>query len=275
MSDWADWNRRRWNEITEIHVRSPFYGVTEFLRGASTLRSVEQGALGDVRERSLLHLQCHFGLDTLSLARLGARVTGVDFSERAIGWAERLRDEAGLQARFVCADLYELDEALDETFDLVFTSYGVLCWLPDLARWAAIIARRLKPGGRFVLVEHHPITNVYDVNAEGQLVRAYPYFNAEPIACESDRSYADADTPVQNTKTFQWDHTLADVINALAGAGLRIEALKEYPFMDYERFPGWMVRDDEGWWHLRERPFLPLLFSVEAVHQDGPPRGAR
>ena len=155
-------NLEHWNKLTPIHERSKFYDVESFKSGKSTLKSIELEELGDVSGRSLLHLQCHFGLDTMSWARLGARVTGVDFSDRAISLAQELSKELGIEADFVCSDVYDLRSILDKQFDIVFTSYGILCWLPDLRRWAEVIAHFLRPGGTFYMVEGHPFVDVFD-----------------------------------------------------------------------------------------------------------------
>jgi SAM-dependent methyltransferase len=264
MSDLFDCNRRRWNEVTSIHVKSAFYNVEGFKDGESSLKSVELSQLGDIRGKSLLHLQCHFGLDSLSLAQLGANVTGVDFSDEAIAVARHLNEELGLNANFFCSDVYKIPECIHETFDIVFTSYGVLCWLSDLPKWAEVISSRLKSGGFFFIAEEHPILSVLDGDQSGNLVAMYPYFNKEPVECLSDHSYADSSVEVNNKKTYQWDHSLSDVVNALLSAGLQIESLHEYPYCEYEKFPGLMFKDNDGWWKLKDKPLLPLLFSIKA-----------
>src|SRR5262249_14316808 len=176
-------NLARWNEITAIHAQSAFYNVEGFKRGQSSLRSIEVDELGDVAGKTLLHLQCHFGLDTLSWARRGAHVTGVDFSEPAIAQAQALARQNNLHPRLLRADVLDLAGRLSGPFDIVFTSYGVLCWLPDLRRWAEVIAHFLKPGGTFYMVETHPFATVLGEKKDTkELTIAYPYFHEpEPI----------------------------------------------------------------------------------------------
>jgi SAM-dependent methyltransferase len=264
MSNLTDFNLQWWNEITDVHFSSEFYNVKEFLQGKSTLKSVELNELGDIKGKSLLHLQCHFGMDSLSLVRLGADVTGIDLSDKAISLAQKLNADLGLSAKFVCSDIYRTPEIIQEQFDIVFTSYGVLCWLSDLEKWAEIIYSRLKPGGFFFIAETHPVMAIYEVDKSGNLTAEYPYFNKGAVECLSDRSYADRTVELTNTKTYQWDHTLSDVINALISAGLQIEVIREYPYCAYEKFPGLMFKDNDGWWKFKDKQFLPLLFSLKA-----------
>src|SRR6059058_2117839 len=214
MDKYLQANRALWDEWTGINYRSDFYKVEAFKAGQNRLRDYEMEEIGPVEGKSLLHLQCHFGLDTLSWARLGARVTGVDFSPEAIKLARSLADEIGLHARFVCADLYGLPGALDERFDVVFTSYGVLFWLKDLARWAQIVARFLKPGGTFYVVELHPFINLFDNEDDvtGFRVR-WPYFHAAgPVAVETHGTYADPQADYHSVE-YSWGFGLGEVIN--------------------------------------------------------------
>ncbi|CAG7657490.1 class I SAM-dependent methyltransferase [Paenibacillus allorhizosphaerae] len=259
-------NLLRWNEITSIHEKSAFYDVAQFKAGACTLKSIELEEVDDVKGKSLLHLQCHFGLDTLSWARLGARVTGIDLSDEAVTLAQSLNDELGLDARFICSDVYKTPAALNhEKFDVVFTSYGVLCWLADIEAWARIISDCLKPGGTFFIAEGHPVENILEWDNEALKV-AYPYFDPEPIECSSETSYADRTTKVSNTDTYQWQHSLGSIVCALIDAGLTIESLKEYPFSSYEKYPGYMELCEDGWWRFKSKELnAPLLFSIKAT----------
>jgi len=259
-------NRTWWNEVTPIHARSDFYDLAGFRAGKLSLLPIEQEELGDVAGRSLLHLQCHFGLDTLSWARLGAQVTGVDFSDQAIALARSLAGELAIPARFLCANVYDLPDVLHESFDIVFTSYGVLCWLPDLARWAGLVAHFLKPGGTFYIAELHPFAGVFD-DEEGvtDLRVAYPYFHTpEPLTFDSQGTYADRTAQVTHTTTHEWAHSLGDVVNALIAAGLHIQFLHEFPYCDYPILP-FMERGSDGWWRLPGDNVLPLLFSIKAT----------
>lgn len=262
MREYVETNRSLWNRWTPIHEKSAFYDVAGFRAGASTLKPVEVEELGSVEGKSLLHLQCHFGLDTLSWARRGARVTGVDLSDTAIDLARTLAREEGVDARFLRSDLYSLPEVLEEEFDVVFTSYGVLPWLPELERWGKVVARHLKPGGTFYLVEFHPMAEAVD--ADGRTLR-YPYFHApEPLEMEQHGSYADPSAELSHPAYF-WCHTLGDVVCALTGAGLRIEFLHEFPYSVYDTFPFAEEREPGRWWPRESAGSLPLMFSVRAT----------
>lgn len=266
LKAYKDTNRALWDEWTAIHERSSFYDVEGFRAGKITLRSIERDELRDVSGKTLLHLQCHFGLDTLSWVRLGAIVTGVDFSPWAIARAEALSEELGIPARFVCTDVYDLPRVLSGEFDIVFTSYGVLCWLPDLSRWGQVIAQFLRPGGAFYMVEEHPFANVFgDDERAADLHVTYPYFHsAEPLVCETHGSYADRTAAVSQPVSYQWVHSLGGVVNALRRSGLVVEFIHEFPFCTYQKFP-FMERGSDGWWRLKSHSnSIPLLFSLQA-----------
>jgi SAM-dependent methyltransferase len=241
--------------------------VPGFLAGASSLRPIEVEELGDVAGRSLLHLQCHIGLDTLSWARRGARVTGVDFSEASLAEARSLAKESCLKAKFVCSSVEALPDVLQGRFDIVFTSYGVLCWLADLGRWARTGAHFLKPGGVFYMVETHPFAEVFDDAPQAKgLTVGYPYFSdGRAIVCQTRGSYADREAAVKHDLSYQWIHPIGEVIDAVLEAGLRLEFLHEFPVCYYPKLPG-MTRGEDGWWRLRGAGAgLPLLFSLRAT----------
>ena len=266
-------NRDHWNELAPIHARSAFYDVEGFKRGKLTLTPLEREELGDVAGKSLLHLQCHFGLDTLSWAKLGANVTGVDFSDEAIDLASSLSWELGIEAKFVLANIYDLPEVLEEKYDIVFTSYGVLCWLPDLRRWAQVASHFVRPGGTFYIVEHHPFASVfYDGVDATELKVHYPYFRAdEPMKFEPDGSgsYADASAPITTT-TYEWSFTLGDVVNSVLETGLKVEFLHEFPHCDYQMLPS-LVRGEDSRWRLPDQgDSVPLLFSLKATRATSP-----
>jgi SAM-dependent methyltransferase len=266
MNPHQEANGRRWDELVPIHAGSAFYDVAGFKAGRLTLLSIERGELGDVRGKSLLHLQCHFGLDTLSWARLGARVTGIDFSEAAIAQARVLTAEVGIDANFICSRVEEATNVLTDLFDIVFTSYGVLCWLPDLRPWARTIAYFLKPGGVFYIVDNHPFADVFDDNARATDLRvAFSYFHQEePIPWEAMGTYADRSAVVQNKTSSVWSHSLSDIVTVLLDAGLTLEFLHEFPQCQYQRYP-FMTQDADGWWRLPSSlPALPMLFSLKA-----------
>lgn len=266
MNEYRETNQAWWNERVSAHAESPFYDLEAFKAGGLALSDLEREELGDVEGKSLLHLQCHFGLDTLSWARLGAEVTGADFSEEGIALAESLSEELGIEASFVCSDIYSLPQVLSGQFDIVYTSYGVLCWLQDLVRWGEVIAHFLKPGGVFYIAESHPFAHVFydEEDADGLEVH-YPYFHhEEPFRFESDGSYATG-KKCKHRVTYEWSHSLGDIVNALVSAGLEIAFLHEFPYARYQMFP-FLVEDEDGWWRLEEKDgFIPMTFSLKAI----------
>ena len=264
-------NRSLWDAWTAIHATGDFYDLEGFKAGGVRIRPYEIEMLGDVAGRSLLHLQCHFGIDTLSWARLGARVIGADISPAAVELARSLALELGFpDARFVQSNLYDLPAALDdERFDIVYTSRGVLGWLPDIRGWARVVAHFLAPGGRFFITEMHPVAQVFEDEGvvPGELRLAYPYWeHAEPLMFEVKGSYADPAADVGDDLTeHSWDHGLGEIVSALIDAGLRIDALVEHPFLDWK--VDFLVEESDGdRWHLppEARGELPLMFSLLA-----------
>lgn len=227
-------NRASWNAWAEVNFSSGFYDVPGFLAGRNSLNAIEMELLGDVTGKSILHLQCHFGQDTLSLARLGAQVTGVDFSENAIGKARTLAAELNADAEFICCDVYSLKSHLDKKFDIVFTTYGTIGWLPDLGKWAEIVSYFLKDKGRFVFAEFHPVVWMFDDDFEKV---TYPYLKAEAIQEEGISSYADRESEPTG-KFVSWNHGLSEVVNSLTAHGIRIERLNEYDYSPYNCFKG-------------------------------------
>jgi len=262
MDEYLKKNRGHWDEMVPHHERSEFYDVDGFRAGGCSLKSIELEELGDVSGKSLLHLQCHFGMDTLSWARLGASVTGIDFSDVAISLARRLSAETGIKADFICSNIYDLPNVLKEEFDIVYTSYGVLAWLPDLKQWAEVIAHFLRSGGTSYIAEIHPFIHLFDDSTDRpELTVTNPYWESpEPTRFEPDCSYAGA--PVTRP-SYEWTHTLSEIMNSLALAGLRIEFLHEFPVCCYKALP-FMEQDEEGFWHL-EGDRLPLTFSLRAI----------
>jgi SAM-dependent methyltransferase len=261
-------NQALWDELTEVNAQSEMYKLEKFLRDpgarAARLGHLELAELGPVAGKSLLHLQCHFGMDTLALEHLGAQTTGVDFSEKAIALAENIRDQIGGKARFLCCNLYDLPAHLEGGFNIVFTSNGVLCWLPDLAEWGRIIARYLKPGGTFYLLEYHPFANIFE-NAKNssELTVTYPYFDKKAVRFDNDTAYADPGHTLQNP-SHEWFYSLSEVVNSLINAGLEIEFIHEFPFCNYAKFPC-MRKNDAGWWVLEGKyAEIPLMFSIRA-----------
>ena len=262
-------NLRTWEAWTKIHIGSDFYDVASFRDGTRPIRlaDYEIAEVGPVEGKTLLHLQCHFGLDTLSWARLGAQVTGADFSPEAISQGTALAADLGIPASFLVSNVYELPDNLAGQFDVVYTSRGVLGWLPEIRRWAKVVAHFVKPDGFFYITEAHPISMVFDEEnvQPGELRLAYPYWeHEEPITFEVRGSYADRDAPTEGLTEHGWNHSMGEIVTALADAGLRIEFLHEFDFMGWEM--GYLVRDHEGIWRLPagQNGKLPLFFSIRA-----------
>jgi SAM-dependent methyltransferase len=263
-------NQAMWDIWARHHVASPFYAADEFKRTGGRaqrrgLDALETRLVGDVTGRSLLHLQCHFGLDTLAWAERGAAVTGVDFSTEAISAARALAADTRVAATFIECDVYGLPERLNAEFDVVFASHGVLCWLPDLDRWARVAAHFLRPGGVFCLIEGHPFPLVFDdTRTDRDLRIGFPYFNpGEPLRIERRGSYAVPEADFQSLM-YEWVHPLSEVLGALLRAGLRLESFEEYPYAAWPMFP-WMEARADGMWEFPAGSVsLPLMFSVTA-----------
>lgn len=261
-------NRGLWDEWTRIHETSAFYDLEGFRKGGIRLRPYEIEEVGEVAGLDLLHLQCHFGIDTLSWARLGARVTGADFSGAAIELATRLAADLAMDARFVRSDIYDLPDVLECEFDVVYTSRGVLGWLPDISRWARVVSHFLKPGGTFYITEIHPVAQAFENEgvAPGELRLQYPYWeHPEPLAFEVAGSYADRAATVTSPTEYGWDHSLGEIVTALIDAGLRVESLREFPWLDWQL--DFLVQSADGKWRLPPGPpgELPLSFSLLAM----------
>jgi SAM-dependent methyltransferase len=268
--DWREANRANWDERVGVHLGGPGYDLTALRAGAGRLDAIAQAELGPVAGLRVLHLQCHFGKDTLALAQQGAEVVGLDFSPAAIGAAQKLAAELGLaaRARFVEADLYDAPRAVGEPagFDRVFVSWGAIVWLPDIVRWAEVVAHFLKPDGSLYLAEGHPAAYVFDDLApmpDGMPGYLWPYFAREPYVADDSRDYADPDARLANARQYNWLHPLGDVIGALNAAGLRLEWLREHGRVAWPMFKC-LVRDADGLWRWPDKPWLPLSYSLAA-----------
>jgi 2-polyprenyl-3-methyl-5-hydroxy-6-metoxy-1,4-benzoquinol methylase len=257
----SELNRAWWDERVPLHVGSEFYDVESFKRGRDPLRPFELEEVGDVAGKSLVHLQCHFGLDTLAWARHGARVAGLDFSAPAIEAARQIAEDIGVDAEFVQADLYDAPRALGgRRFDVVYTGLGALNWLPDVKRWAEVVASLVEPGGCLYLSEFHPFSWVF---GDDDLTVEYDYFH-QRHEFEDAGTYADLEARTEHNKTEEWQHTLGEVVTAVIDAGLTVEFLHEH---DYTLFPQWPLLEKSGFdtYRLPEgRPRIPLMFSLRA-----------
>ncbi len=262
MTNYIEKNRASWNARTDYHIKSDFYDMEGFLKGASSLNEVELKLLGDVTGKSILHLQCHFGQDTLSMARLGAEVTGADLSDKAIQRAGEIAAQAGLNASFVSCDIYDLPAHLNnQKFDIVFTSYGAIGWLPDMVRWGGVVSHFLKPGGRLVLVEFHPVVWLFD-DAFSRI--AFPYFNTGAITELCEGTYADRQAPISH-ECVSWNHPVSEVISGVLGNGLSLVHFEELDYSPYACF--------DKVTEIAPRKFqipglegkIPMLYSVVAM----------
>lgn len=259
--NYLDINRDAWNKRTEVHVDSDFYNMPTFLEGKSSLNDIELALLGDIAGKTVLHLQCHFGMDTISLSRMGAHATGIDLSDKAVEKARELAAKTGTDTRFICSDVYDLPNHLNEQFDIVFTSYGTIGWLPDLAKWAGVVSHFLKPGGKFVFAEFHPVVWMFDNNFEKV---QYNYFRDKAIIESATGTYADITAPIEY-EMVSWNHALSEVVTALIAKGLAIHSFNEYDYSPYNCFS----RTEEfepG--RFRIIPFgnkIPMVYSLLAV----------
>lgn len=267
MDDYKKINKIAWNLRTDVHIKSGFYDNEAFYLGATTLKSIELDLLGDIKDKSVLHLQCHFGQDTISLSRLGAKVTGIDLSDNAINHAQKIAVELGVDTKFICSDIYELPSVLHKKFDIVFTSYGVIGWLPDMERWAEVVSHFLKPGGRFIMAEFHPVVWMFDDDFK---TIAYNYFNSGEIIEQMEGTYADRSADIQYT-TITWTHSLSEVMNNLIRAGISINRFEEFDYSPFDCFKHTirLEKDKYRIKHLDNK--LPMIYALEGKKQS-PPR---
>ena len=254
-------NRDTWNQKVKVHSASDMYQMEDFLSGKSSLMSYERNALGNVEGKSLLHLQCHFGQDTLSWARLGAKCVGVDISDEGVTLAKELNQKLNLDAEFKRCNVLDTSKHVAETFDIVFKSYGVIGWLPDLKPWGRMICERLKSGGVFYMVEFHPIAWMFDYSKNPSELK-YGYMQDEVIYEEYQGTYADEDSKMIS-KEFGWNHGLSEVINALTEAGLQVDYLNEHDESPYDIFPE-LKKLSSGMYYRQDKLF-PLIFEIKAT----------
>jgi len=254
-------NKQSWNKRTAVHKDSAFYDLAGFKKGLSSLKKIELSELGDVKGKTLLHLQCHFGMDTMSWEREGAIVTGVDLSDEAIKLANEVKAELNLNADFICSNVYDLEDKLDKKFDIVFTSYGTIGWLPDLDKWAAIVSHFLKPGGTFYIADFHPTLWMMDNDFEHI---KYNYFNTEVITEEISGSYSDRDAPIRSTE-HGWNHPFSEILNSLIKYGLQIRQFNEFPYSPYNCFNK-LEQGEDGMWRIKGmHEKMPMMYSIKAI----------
>jgi SAM-dependent methyltransferase len=270
--DWLALNRANWDERVPVHLAAREYDLAALRAGRRRLDVLAEAMLPPLAGLRVLHLQCHFGRDTLVLAGWGAEVTGVDFSPPTIVAAQDLAAELGLPARFVLADVYGAPAALPEpaSFDLVFTTWGTICWLPDVAAWARVVAGFLRPGGRLLFLDAHPAAYVFDdsvTSADGRPGWFLPYFGNAPLAYEDFTDYADPAARLLNARQVNWLHPLGDILVALRRARLRLDMVREHPRLAWRMFQC-LVQDGNGLWTWPDRPWLPLSLEVQAVRED-------
>jgi SAM-dependent methyltransferase len=275
VADYQELNRANWDDRVPAHLESRDYSVQQFLDDPSFISQVvrfDLPLLGGVAGLRGVHLQCHIGTDTVSLARLGASMTGLDFSGPAVAAATRLAAATGADATFVQADVYAAAGVLDAgSFDLVYVSVGALTWLPDIRRWAAVVAALLRPGGRLFIRDGHPVLwSVDDERDDDLLVIRYPYFEtAEPLVSDSPGTYVATEAAIEHGVTHQWNHGLGDIVTALFDAGLTLTGLAEHDSVPWEALPGLMVQADGGEWRLAANPArVACSFTIQAVKQE-------
>lgn len=257
-------NKASWNKRVAVHLTSSFYDVDGFLKGNSSLNDIELDLLGDVEGKSILHLQCHFGQDTISLGRLGAAVTGVDLSDQAIESAKALAEKDQTPATFICCDVYDLPNHLGGQFDIVYTSYGTIGWLPDLDKWAAIVSKFLKPGGKFIFVEFHPVVWMFD-NDFNEI--KFNYFNKEAIIETETGTYGDRNSPIEH-ESISWNHSLSEVVGNLLKHNLEIHSFMEYDYSPYNCFNKTIEFAPHKFRikHLDDK--IPMVYSIMATKKN-------
>jgi SAM-dependent methyltransferase len=271
VDDYLAVNRANWDDRAPAHASSPDYDLQRFVDDPSYLSHVvrfDRPRLGDISGLRAVHLQCHIGTDTVSLARLGADMTGLDFSPASLQRARALAAATGADIRFVESELYAAVDALPgETFDLVYTGIGAICWLPSIRRWAEVVAQLLAPRGRLFMREGHPVLWALDDGESGEPRFTYSYFeHPDPLVFDTAETYVRTDTPIAHGRTYEWNHSLGEIVTALLQEGLTLTGLTEHDSVPWEALPGQMVCDDAGEWRLRDRPErLPASYTLTAV----------
>ncbi|MDR6458409.1 ubiquinone/menaquinone biosynthesis C-methylase UbiE [Chryseobacterium vietnamense] len=260
MENYLEINKKSWNAKVEPHLKSDFYFVDEFVNGRTSLNSIELDLLGEIKGKTILHLQCHFGQDSISLSRMGAKVTGIDLSDKAIDTARELAQQCNTNTEFICSDVYNLPNILDQKFDIVYTSYGTIGWLPDLEKWADIINHFLKPEGQFIMAEFHPVVWMFD---DDFTKVAYNYFNEKPIVETYEGTYADQSASIVQ-EYVMWNHSLAEVLDNLIKKDLQLNTFREF---DWSHYPCFRHVDEfeTGKWRIPQfGNKIPLVYALIA-----------
>ncbi len=269
VRDYLEVNRANWDERAPAHAASPDYAVERFISDPSFLSSVvrfDRPRLGELTGVRGVHLQCHIGTDTISLARLGAQMTGLDFSPASLAEARSLAQRAGASIEYVQADVYRALEVLEPAaFDLVYTGVGALCWLPDMTRWAGVVAGLLRPGGRLFIRECHPMLSSIDETHLDRLVVDYPYFQRDEPLIFEDGTYVETKVQFSHNVTYEWNHGLGETVTALLEVGMDLTGLVEHDSVPWEAIPGQMSMDATGEWRLHDRPWrLAASYTLQA-----------
>lgn len=254
-------NKNAWNNKTEVHIASEFYDMKGFIEGKSTLNSIELELLGAISNKKILHLQCHFGQDTMTFSRMGAQATGIDFSEKAIEKATEFSKQLNLDTTFICCDIYEATKYLNEQFDIVFTSYGTIGWFPDLDKWAKVVSHFLKPGGKFVMADFHPVVWMYDNDFKEVF---YSYFNIEPIIEDESGTYADRYSEIE-AKTITWNHPISETLNALLTNGIELNSFNEYDYSPYNCFNNTEEFEPNKFRIKTFENKIPMVYSIKGT----------
>jgi SAM-dependent methyltransferase len=271
VTDYREINKANWNDRAPAHAASPDYGFARYAADPGFLSHVvrfDRPLLGDVAGLRGVHLQCHIGTDTVSLARLGASMTGLDFSDKSLHEARRLASLAGADVRFVQSDVYDALDAVGTGYDFVYTGIGALCWLPDVARWARTVASLLRPGGRLFIREGHPVLWALDDERDDDLLTLqYPYFErTEPLVFSEPGTYVRTDVEIQHPTTHEWNHGLGEIVTAVLAAGMTLTGLVEHQSVPWEALRGRMREIGDGEWQIADRPDrIPHTYTLQAV----------
>ena len=258
--DYFEINKQTWNNKVPVHLASDFYNQEAFLNGKNSLPEIDIELLGNIEGKSILHLQCHFGQDSISMARMGAKVTGIDLSDKAIEEAQKINSTLNLNAKFICCNVYDTLDYVKEQFDIVYTSYGTIGWLPDLDKWANVISKSLKTGGKLIFIEFHPVLWMFDDDFKEI---KYHYHNEKPIIEEYTGTYANKEADIK-TDYIGWNHSLSEVFSSLINQGLQIQHFKEYDYSPYNCFNE-TIEFEKGKFrikHLENK--IPMLYSIIA-----------